>query len=207
MVHIAVKTIELSIAPGIVLLVLIICFVLFGVATQYLDENIKLTWSVLGVGGVFEYIFYSDIIQRTDALTHLINRRGYENSIRQLKQKTIILIFDIDKFKNVNDDYGHSFGDICLATVGRAILKTYAGYGKCFRIGGNEFCVILKKELQAVEELNSRFFQALSEEREKEPRLPFVSVGYAEYTPDKEDLEEVIHKADIKMYRYKYRQI
>jgi diguanylate cyclase (GGDEF)-like protein len=189
---------------GFVLLILIIGFVVFGISIQYKNENIRLDWIVLGIGGIFEYIFYSDIVQQTDVLTHLINRRGYENNMQQLRCRSAILTFDVDKFKNVNDNYGHSFGDYCLNIVGKTILETYSRYGKCFRTGGDEFCVILKKNLESVEELNSMFFGALSEVRKQEPRFPLVSLGYVQFDPNNNNLEDAVHEADQMMYKNKH---
>ena len=53
-------------------------------------------------------------------------------------------MFDVDDFKQINDRYGHIQGDLCLAGIAECIKKSYANFGYCYRIGGDEFCVLLK---------------------------------------------------------------
>lgn len=55
-----------------------------------------------------------------------------------LGQPCVILFFDVDGFKHINDTYGHAFGDEALKKIGRAIWHQYAKYGKCFWYGGDD---------------------------------------------------------------------
>ena len=56
----------------------------------------------------------------------------------------MLIVFDVDDFKHVNDVYGHVKGDLCLSVIANCIKGAYAQYGYCYRIGGDEFCVLLK---------------------------------------------------------------
>ena len=56
----------------------------------------------------------------------------------------LLIVFDVDNFKQVNDCYGHLQGDACLAAIAACLKKAYARCGYCYRIGGDEFCVLLK---------------------------------------------------------------
>ena len=83
-------------------------------------------------------------------------------------EKAAVLFFDVDDFKSVNDQYGHLYGDECLKFVGKAILDVYGDKGSCYRIGGDEFCVILKKGLDQIELLNEQLTNVLSSKRKSE---------------------------------------
>lgn len=82
-----------------------------------------------------------------DALTGLFNRRALELESAELGEQKIpysIAMFDIDHFKNVNDSYGHSFGDLVVKAVAQTALKTFPKSCHVYRLGGDEFVVILK---------------------------------------------------------------
>lgn len=82
-----------------------------------------------------------------DALTGLFNRRAFELESAELNEPKMpysIVMFDIDHFKNVNDSYGHSFGDLVVKAVAQTALKTFPKSCHVYRLGGDEFVVILK---------------------------------------------------------------
>lgn len=82
-----------------------------------------------------------------DALTGLFNRRAFELESAELNEQKMpysIVMFDIDHFKNVNDSYGHSFGDLVVKAVAQTALKTFPKSCHVYRLGGDEFVVILK---------------------------------------------------------------
>lgn len=82
-----------------------------------------------------------------DALTGLFNRRAFELESAELNEQKMpysIVMFDIDHFKNVNDSYGHSFGDLVVKAVAKTALKTFPKSCHVYRLGGDEFVVILK---------------------------------------------------------------
>ena len=181
----------------------IVGLMLTGIGIQLYDSELQVVYVTLAMASVMLYVFVLEMVYQTDGLTELVNRRGYENYIAHREKACGILFFDVDHFKQMNDTYGHAFGDAVLSTVGQTIRAQYARYGKCFRFGGDEFCVILERNLEKVEVLNRRFFEALAREREKEARLPFVSIGYALYDPHRDDIRDVVAEADRMMYRYK----
>lgn len=90
-----------------------------------------------------------EVIAHTDVLTGLYNRRYMMNRLNELisasnvkHRQLCVVIFDIDHFKQVNDQYGHAVGDEVLKTVSRAAKRTLAGEGVIGRIGGEEFMVL-----------------------------------------------------------------
>ena len=188
---------------GIGYLLLVVAFMLTGIIIQLCDSSLKVDYTTVAIAAIMLYVLTLEMIYQTDDLTELINRRGYENCIAHIEQNCIVLFFDVDQFKMINDTYGHSFGDTVLKMVGTAIRTQYAKYGKCFRYGGDEFCVILTKELDRVEEINGNFFAEIIRLREKEKRLPYVSIGYTYYDPENQNIQDVVQEADQMMYQYK----
>lgn len=184
-------------------LVLIMLFLFLGIGWQAIDSSMRVVWLAMAVGDVLFYVFYCDILQQIDSLTGLLNRRNYENRTKELKTPVIILFADIDNFKSINDNYGHQAGDRILAIVGQTLMESYKKYGLCYRVGGDEFSVILTRQFDAVKKCNSDFFTLLNDNRKKEPLLPHVSVGYAEFDPENMTVSQAVAKADAMMYEYK----
>ncbi|MDQ4049168.1 MAG: PAS domain S-box protein, partial [Actinomycetota bacterium] len=83
-----------------------------------------------------------------DALTGLPNRRKLVDDLeRALSDATderpqLLLLLDLDGFKAYNDSFGHAAGDALLARLGQRLTEAMAGLGTCYRMGGDEFCVI-----------------------------------------------------------------
>jgi len=89
-------------------------------------------------------------IANTDALTGLLNRRGFSEIAahdiklaRRYGHRMSLIIFDLDHFKNINDTHGHAVGDVVLSAVGRACLDAMREVDTVARWGGEEFAVLL----------------------------------------------------------------
>jgi len=86
----------------------------------------------------------------TDALTGLGNRRQMHSELAaalsdgEASPPSVLLIFDLDGFKLYNDQFGHLAGDTMLAHLGHRLRESVAGVGSAFRLGGDEFCVLLR---------------------------------------------------------------
>lgn len=186
-------------------LVMISLFVLLGIEWQFFDGGTKVVWLSVAIGYVFFYIYYCDILQQTDKLTGLLNRRSYENRLVLERKPVWVLMADVDEFKEVNDKKGHHFGDVCLSRIGEALKSTYGRYGLCYRIGGDEFCVILHRVDAPREDLRELFEAKLEEARRADPDFPFVSVGCTRFDPKETTLEGAAIQADLIMYECKQR--
>jgi diguanylate cyclase (GGDEF)-like protein len=85
----------------------------------------------------------------TDALTGLGNRRklliDLDNELRAERRYSpcVLALFDLDGFKDYNDRFGHNLGDALLARLGQRLAAAVGKAGECYRLGGDEFCVIL----------------------------------------------------------------
>ena len=86
---------------------------------------------------------------RRDPLTHLLNRRGFEEVFdleieraRRTEQSLSVIVGDLDRFKRVNDERGHAAGDDALRRVGRALDAGKRSWDTAARIGGEEFAIL-----------------------------------------------------------------
>ena len=186
------------------LMMLLPVFAIFGLLFQYVGSGIKVIWLCASIDVLLMYILYLEMTQNLDALTHLLNRRCYESRISSLREDVVIFYFDVDDFKCVNDTYGHAYGDLSLSVVGKEIQHIFAKEGMCYRIGGDEFAAITQITAKDAESYSTAFFREIEQERAKDARLPFVSVGYAHFDPKRDNIADAINKADEMMYAYKH---
>lgn len=184
-------------------LAMIFVFVIAGVACQALDGSIRIVWLTVAMGTILFYIYYCTVIIQVDGLTELMNRGAYERRMNSEQKRVGILFFDVNDFKTINDMYGHQFGDESLKAVARSLRKAYGKYGICYRIGGDEFCVILDRRINSAQELNLDFENVMAKKRLKEPKLPNVSIGFSVFEPGKMTFQEAIAEADTQMYEAK----
>lgn len=173
------------------LVIVLPVFFFCGLFLQY-GAGVRIMWACSAVDVLMIYILYSELTQKIDTLTHLLNRRSYESRPASLRGHAVIYYFDVDEFKSVNDSFGHGVGDAVLAEV-----------GYCYRIGGDEFCVIAQISDTAAEKYLSEFLRELTARRVKNEHLPHVSVGYACFNPVLGSVEDAIKRADRMMSHYK----
>ena len=102
----------------------------------------------------------------TDALTGLDNRRSLIDALERAFRRDdelVFAIFDLDGFKAYNDSFGHPAGDILLRRMGGRLAGVVAPEGKAFRLGGDEFCVLMPGGGERVEGVLERARTALTE--------------------------------------------
>lgn len=188
-----------------IILPLLLGLLLLGVAANQFDKDVKVAWLTVAIVVTLFYIFYNSMMQRMDEMTMLLNHTSYNNRLTRLHEPVILQLFDVDSFKSVNDEYGHLYGDSCLQIIGGIIRDVYGRYGKCYRTGGDEFCVILDSADKSIDHLNESFLSALRECHENDSRFPYISLGYARWDATSETVEEALQTADSIMYRNKDR--
>ncbi|MDD6236473.1 MAG: GGDEF domain-containing protein [Clostridiales bacterium] len=174
-----------------------------GIGIQFIFSNVRIDFLCIAVGNMLFYSRYYKIMLQVDAVTGLLNRRCYEVNLTDMESCAVILLFDVDQFKQVNDVYGHLVGDICLQNVAKQLRDVYGKYGVCYRVGGDEFCVILNEKIEKTEELTARFISAIKRLQESDNRMPTVSMGYAYYDASVSHIQNVIEEADAMLYRNK----
>ena len=175
-------------------------FVLAETIIQVALPDLHVTWLCVTLLSVLYYIYCSEMWNQLDALTGLLNQNSYLNRTVEMRRSGVLVVFDVDDFKQINDRYGHLQGDVCLAEIAGCIKKAYAHCGYCYRIGGDEFCVLMPNGAREAE-CTQAFLQRLAQRREKINFLPMVSFGSAAFLG--EDVQAVKARADREMYRYK----
>lgn len=185
-------------------LILTLLIVGLGIAIQFLFPSIRVDFLCIAISNLLFYIRHYKMVLQVDAVTGLLTRRCYDVSIAELESAAGILLFDVDKFKQVNDTYGHSVGDLCLRRIGDILQQVYGSSGCCYRVGGDEFCVILHRNWNQIPALNQQFGDAVAALRASDSRMPGVSVGYAIFYPIDLHIRNAIDAADEMLYRNKH---
>jgi diguanylate cyclase (GGDEF)-like protein len=160
---------------------------------------------------------YSELEQRavTDKLTGLLNKRWWDElAPREAAQamrtgsELAVLLVDLDHFKRINDSCGHAVGDVTLRNAARVLSAAVRSGDAAVRFGGDEFLLVLHgADARGAERVAESVRRALAD-------LPPVSegmgsmtasIGVALFPAHGESLEEVVHEADLAMYRAKAR--
>ena len=185
-------------------------------AAEYIRDN-----QTLPVKGASEVQFlaeaYNDAFVKTqrkhddlqkaalhDALTGLFNRAGYEKIISELEEeKLCLLLIDLDKFKGINDQYGHDVGDLVLKKAADVLRHMFRSDDIIFRFGGDEYAVIMHhtgpdlKDLIRIKIGNANKQLAIDD---KLPRSSFsVGAAFGKGTVT----EELFKEADNALYKVK----
>lgn len=147
-----------------------------------------------------------------DALTGVLNRRGLfcemEGLVGAANGKFILCYLDLNKFKKVNDEFGHAAGDKVLRHFAKVFLRQ-AGERHIFsRIGGDEFIIVFAGTDDPAD--TAQFFARVDEELQKPVALggqrDFVitySKGMAVYPRDAAEIDDLLSRADAEMYKQK----
>ncbi len=144
----------------------------------------------------------------TDALTGLGSRMAFNEKLKEYRraEKLACVVADVNNLKLCNDKYGHSEGDKIITDAADCICAAFDAIGTCYRIGGDEFCVLIKESTKA------EIFGALEkvksfiEEKNQNRELPLsVAFGYAMREGLTESVEELFNRSDEMMYDTKYR--
>lgn len=186
----------------------IIAFLCVGVSIQLVNSQIKTCWLSIAIAASLFFIYYTSTIQYVDGLTKLLNQKCYYTFLEQnVDTMFTILIFDVNNFKYINDNFGHNFGDQILSNLGEIIKQEYGEYGRCYRIGGDEFAVLIEKNNNEIKRANGKFKKAIKEKRKEIPEFPSVSFGMSTYNPDSKEVHDInatVEEADARMYKMKY---
>ena len=153
-------------------------------------------------------------VSQTDSLTQLYNRGHWESTLKQefLRTKrnggsSALLMFDIDRFKVVNDEYGHTCGDEALRHLSKLLKTTLRETDIAGRYGGEEFVVTLLDTDEKGAEIFAERLRVLIEQspvmyKQLEVKVT-VSIGFACFSNEFKDHERWIEAADKAMYQSK----
>lgn len=180
---------------------LIAAFLLASTMLQVVFPQIHVAWLCVSLLSILYFTYCNGMWQQLDGLTGLLNQNSYLNKTASLGQNVTLIVYDIDHFKQINDNYGHLVGDQCLKEIAACIMKAYSKDGLCYRIGGDEFCVLLNTSADK-ESCNEMLIKELDIRRKTLSILPYVSVGSAPFTAGG-NVQKVKELADSNMYQMK----
>ena len=169
-----------------------------------LTKNLKETARQLKIK-----IDYINTLAFQDKLTGVKNNTAYLSEISNIKEEISkdagelgVFVIDVNGLKEINDRYGHDCGNELLITAARLLVKCFE-YENVYRIGGDEFVILLKNSsLENCKQLTERFEQMLQEENDKVKVA--AAVGYVVHNMDEElNYEKLFKRADEEMYRKK----
>ncbi len=183
-----------------------------------------LTCSLMSVVGanIILLTLGSDLIEKhqkaamVDPLTGLLNRRGISEIFRKVDVDAeidqgkhtgrAVLLFDVDHFKQVNDEFGHEVGDTVLTNIGHTVTQLMQYHGISSRSGGEEFMIVFTAESSPAAFLVAEHLRVaislLKHEGMPDNRRITASFGLA-FVRDGEPTKRLIRRADVAMYAAK----
>ncbi len=197
--------------------------VLFGINS--LGEEVPITISITSFSNANNYyiavIRDGALISRqferekiraeTDVLTQLGNRRHLSRMFKELSkrpdQQFAVLFVDLDKFKPINDEFGHEVGDKALQIISKRLNAVLRNYDIIVRIGGDEFAILLRNvhDQNSIKPIIRKIIHSISRPIHA-LQLTFstgASIGCALYPEDGNTEKELLKKADTAMYHAK----
>lgn len=144
----------------------------------------------------------------SDGLTNLGNRTAFLEQLDNYSKSKLtslgIVFLDVNNLKVINDQKGHEVGDYLLKTASDIIQNSFDKFGKSYRIGGDEFCVLIENDhLQSVYESALQEFEQLIADANQDNPLGveiYIAHGFCICTEmTREKIDEVINQADCKM--------
>ena len=165
---------------------------------------------------VTEKKMYQKRIERqayTDFLTGLYNRlccerdlAKYVDTAKKTGQEGSVLYMDLDDFKHINDSLGHQYGDVLLKSLASGIRSVQGIQNSCYRMGGDEFVIIVPPEQHGMLEQIVEGIKAVFNRPwflKDTDYYCTMSMGIVHFPSEGEDVEELVKKADIAMYEAK----
>lgn len=192
----------------------------FRVGTLCLIDTVPRTFSaedietLTDLGQMVEAELLSIAQNTLDPLTAISNRRGFEllahqslASCRRTNAEAALVFFDLDFFKEVNDNFGHRRGDQVLYDFAHILMSAFRESDVIARLGGDEFVVLLSfVHRETVNLAINRFKLLLEQYNQRHPLQHKIatSIGVAHWTPDSDvSLEDLFDSADKAMYQDK----
>lgn len=154
-----------------------------------------------------------NVESKTDSLTQILNRRGFmevgQKSLDIAKQSNtngLVIFFDMDGLKVINDTYGHEMGDKALISLAKALSNSFRANDVVGRIGGDEFAAIAFGLSAKQKENLCKRIKKMCESEVKLNNYPFelsCSAGITPFSAKKADLESLLKKSDKLLYEEK----
>jgi diguanylate cyclase (GGDEF)-like protein len=183
-------------------------------ALGYITDPTDLDLLLARARTLLEFKAYLDVCEEaafTDHLTGLANRRRFERQLEREVNRTerfghpfSLLMLDIDKFKNLNDSFGHDAGDDAIRRISRVLREGTRGIDLAARIGGEEFAILLvETNRQAATEVAERLRVSIKALEIPSGGQVTASVGVAECPRDAHTAAGILKAADVALYEAK----
>ena len=190
---------------------------LLGILLQLWLPGRGLLCTGLTLGLIEVYVVIQQNKITVDTLTGISNRavllRYLESELpyyrRHPNKSLYFLMMDLDRFKHINDEYGHLEGDAALVLLARTLKKVCANYNCVLaRYGGDEFCIACGCDIVGVRTLIASIKRELiaANEASGKPYQIEISIGCAKLKPEITTVHDLIDKADQEMYLLKTRK-
>ena len=152
-----------------------------------------------------------DMQARTDALTGLLNRRGFESQMafalalaRRSQRDLSLIAVDVDHFKRVNDTYGHEAGDEVLRRLGQTLAARLRSSDVVARLGGEEFVALLPDtDLTGAQAIAQALVDAMAEQHDPVVGRITVSAGVGTMRDLQDTGADMLRRADAALYEAK----
>jgi len=153
-----------------------------------------------------------EFIASYDSMTGIYNRRKFfelaERQFKEFPQDLYAIMIDIDKFKDVNDKYGHPVGDKVIKAVTRVISENILEESIFGRIGGEEFAIVCHTSnnefvLNSLEKIRSLIADMETITDDGDIVKCTISEGFSKNSPDIKSLDNLLKKADLALYEAK----
>jgi len=178
---------------------------------QFLELLTDTIGSILTWKNEYQRMYKSAI---HDGLTDLLNHKAYKERLteelsraKRFKQSLVLLILDLDKFKRINDTYGHLYGDYVLSEVSAILKDSVRNIDICARYGGEEFAIVLvNTDIENARPVAERIIEKVSEFHFNKDGIEenmTISAGMSEYPNHSIEMKKLIAHADLAMYEVK----
>ncbi len=210
-------------------LIFLILFIIFLVEINYIIDKknliivngLGLGFSTIGI--IYSFIMWNTFMKNynsikqnsmTDGMTGLFTHKLFMERLdvelgraNRHKENLTLLFLDLDKFKRINDTYGHLFGDLVIKDTANIIKHNVRTHDVVARYGGEEYSVILvntNKEdcMKTVERIRENVENHIYTNNEVNERMT-ISIGMAQFPEDSEKARGLIRYADERMYEVK----
>jgi diguanylate cyclase (GGDEF)-like protein len=202
-------------------------YMVLGMVIRLYNDKSNADWLCICFGYFIFLLDFSNRYLKIDSLTSLLNRRAFDYRLAKTNYSTALIIIDANNFKSINDTYGHQSGDWTLSKIAEIILEVYGKIAYCYRIGGDEFCIILKPNMleeltkktanydnyKMIKDLMAKLDERINEIAKENGTLKYgVSQGFGLYyslleypssAVDYKSIKDVYKIADERMYKAK----
>jgi GGDEF domain-containing protein len=180
-----------------IILIIDFFFLIFGTSIPIIMPHIQVTWTCIIIGIALYYLYYESLFQQLDTQTLLLNYNSLKRWKKGQKKQAVIVTAELDNYAKLKLNYSREQMNTLLTTISRLFNSYYMNYGRCFRIGSDEFAAVIPDTSLDFERLNRNFFISLVKYNFETADLPLVSLGHA--LMDKEmNLEQALTLADEK---------